>query len=717
MEQIPSTSSARVVGVWYAPADKGTADEIIQLLTARNFHPQPYSQDDSHSHIVCILSPAAIAHGVDEVAEASRGCRLVVVCTAPLDGAEVPSELAEPHWLLWRDFSPAERAGLLTTALTSTIDDRRAERTLTSDARIWSTSGRQPDHLADPKTVTSMMAELKRRSDAGNPYLPEVVEFVTASSHKARALRRRSTMRWGVRLLAVGAIAILVTTGLYSLDERRRVNSLVASTLLTPTDMDRPHYSAARLIGALNELRDYRGPRYPLLETAATNAVTQRWPVLSLAHMWDDSAAVALDRHSGQGLIIAGEGRGNIVGFDSSTGSVQWRITVSDARITALASTPDGRRVVALDDDQILNVVDVNGTGPVRTVPVGPAREVSVSDDGRRALVVGSVLTEVDLDSMVPAPIEVSGAVLAAARSSSPDRLWSVLARRGEVVDLMDPMSGRIFSSSPLPASEFEIAALSADGRSAAFATSGLLVEFTDTGEASVVQSVPDVVADLAVAISGDIAVSSRAAGNQVVLADGRITDRFCTQTSGGTETIAWTADGALSCLHGMGILVDRPDRPALPPPPDQTLHTVLDVPTPDTVALPSPATVSAASPRTGDAALGTARGIVVLLGTDFEGNQVETARWTIPSHQPVTGLSWSDTGDALLARTSDDRWWSVRVCADCAADLDALTQHARTRFSACFDPAMERLFAARTVDKLGIRTCESGPIPERRPR
>lgn len=706
-------TGARPCLLWHAQADSAVAGEIGVLLSGLGFTPLHDLSHAAAAAIVCVLSPAAVAAGLSDVAAAARGRRLVVVCTAPIEGMPVPPEIAEPHWLLWWRFSQAERSGLLATALTTSIDDRRAERTLLSDARIWVESGRLPDLLAEPRSARRMADELADRSQQGHPYPPEAVEFVAASAHKARALRRLAARRWAIRILAVGAIAILVFTGAQSIRDRARVNRLATSLAVVPTDVDRPHHSAARTIGALVEIDAYDGPSSAAMQAAATRALAQRWPRLSLGHSWSTSAVVSLDPHPPEGLVIAGEGRGNIAAFSTSDGEVRWRIAVSDGRIDRVASSEDGTRVVTIDSEHNMAVVDTASSTPVRTVPVDRSTGLAVSTDGRRALLLGDTPHEVDLDSLTSTPLHHPATVLAGVGSTHSDRSWTVVVRLGESVELRDLLGGRVLAAARLPVSDLETAAVSPGGTRAVVAGGGRLVELTDSGSAAVVHSVPDVVGSLSVTDRGDIAVSSRAAGNQTILADDRVVDRICTISAGSTDALAWTPDGDLACLHTFGIQVERPDRPVAPPGPERYFSDTAESTSVRGLDIGSRPTVTSSSPREGDEAVGTEGGQVVLFGPTAEGTVVETGRWSSPDRRAITALSWSADGEDLLARTHE-RWWRVRLCPGCSHDLASLVGHARSRFTACFDPAMERLFARQTVETLGIRTCQDGPAPER---
>ncbi|MVZ90194.1 hypothetical protein GQF49_06840 [Microbacter sp. ANSKLAB05] len=705
---------ARPYVLWHEPADASAAGEIEGLLAGRGYQRNPGLDAPADAPLICILSPASGADGLREVAAASHGRRLVVLCIAPVDAATIPPEIAEPHWLLWENFSPAERASLLVTALSTTIDEHRSERTLLSDARIWAESGHLPDLLAEPGPARRMAHEVEERTREGFSFPPEALDFVSASAHKARALRRRSLRRWATRIGAVAAILLLAFTGLRSLENRKRVDTLGRAVAILPTDTDRPNLSAARLIGAQLEIRRYDGPRYPGLERATADALTSRWPRLTLANVWTDSAPVSLDAASPEGRIITGEGRGTVTMFSSADGGVLWRVSITDSRIDRVASSSDRGTIAAVDADGDLVVLDVATSEPARSVPAGDVSGLAVSADGRRALLSGTGVDEVDLESFSRRRLDVDGTVLAVSRSAAPDREWTAVVRRGESIDLVDPVSGRVLAGTRTPADSFEKAALSPGGGRAAVATGGRLVSLTQGGESTVIGSVPEVVAAVAVTDRGEVGVTSRAAGNRAFLADGAVDDDFCGLARGGVEALAWSPEGDLVCLHAVNVLVETPDRPVAGPGPGHTVTDTMAIAPPRNLRTGGHPLVSAASPRHGDAAVGTTGGGVLLLGIDPEGATVEAGRWSSPDRRDVTALAWSGDGAELLARTTD-RWWPVRICPGCSGDLDTLVAKARPRFTSCFDPAMRNLLHPDTVDTLGLRICEAGPAPERR--
>jgi YVTN family beta-propeller protein len=194
-------------------------------------------------------------------------------------------------------------------------------------------------------------------------------------------------------------------------------------------------------------------------------------PVPGLKPLLRRPVALALAGDGAQ-LFAANQRGGSISVVNIMTGQASAELGVG-GRLSDLVATPDGTRLLAVDEERGELVVLGRGDGepkPERRVKVSPTPvAVQVSADGKHAAVTSLWARQLSLVDLVPAPRVVRTIDLPFAPRKL---LWAPGDKKVIVADsfgggiaVVDATSGKVESVRSLPASNIRGLALSADGK------------------------------------------------------------------------------------------------------------------------------------------------------------------------------------------------------------------------------------------------------------
>ena len=439
-----------------------------------------YAQIEAADTIVVVLSPDSVgspnvAREVEHAVEQRKRLRPLLI--EDVDEGDVAPELARPQWIDFRDDARFdERITELLAVLATDVEWVQRHTRFLLAANDWERRNEDRSLLLGRSDLRDAERWLTEQVDKEPPATALQTRFIVASREAAERRRRIAVLTGlGVLALAVGLTVFALIQRGQAIEQRDQARSreLAARALATlPTDPE------AGLRLALDSAAIARTDQ---TEDALQRAVAESHVRLALDTPRDGSpilgAAVSPDGR----FAITGHEDGIARVWDLADGHRTAELAGSEAAVSAVAVSPDGRRAVTASgrDDGTARLWDTATGEQVAALELDAegVGDVLFSPDGSR------ILTTTSPDSFTPstvwgaergkrlARIGGAGDVVAAAWDGDGRRIATVEAGG---VEVWDARSGARLAAFPGHINDFaDSIAFSPDGRHVAVGGSG----------------------------------------------------------------------------------------------------------------------------------------------------------------------------------------------------------------------------------------------------
>jgi hypothetical protein len=717
------SSNTQSVTIVYADADAATAARLTQSLVDAGITVVPPSVSEPTDGIVVLMSAGALRDPVwRHQAASSAAGRLVPVRIGELDDKLVPEPLKRPNWIDWNAEHPASSTGSVLAGVLADPARRRLSRQLTHEAEAWAAGGRPAGLLmADYRRAVQMNAMLvELEADPLAAPGTSVLDFVRAS---LTATRRRHRKRRRRRVAAAVVILIAVSTASVTLPKIAAAGRSNRQAIVTAGDQafvsELPEWSAANA-GAL--LLNGTPAERLLARNTLLQALGEPWRINALNFIGNLTSIAPFDRGS----------RAVVLGSGSKTTSV------------AILALPAGRVL-----------------GSTR-IP-GAFGSVSVSPDGRIALIGGVGLEELDLATgrlkLIDAHQTVADVralaydrALIASPAGQLDMIdlvtdhYRLIGRYRSVLDLqatgsggvglvveptgrpalVDAVSGKIRASSAVALAASPQGAISPDGaRALVTGADGQLWQLGAGGARPTGVALPYALTSLAWAADDRIVLASDDQHATVVyLPRAEPIGSVCTDVVALGSVAVDPSGQTVACLGAETSLWRLPDAPATPagyrfatsPSAASSLANVTTRGAEVNIHFgrasgpgetgwfdPLNATISASSfsPAGDELVVGSRQGGAAVVGlAPGHARIVET--WSSPDGSPIVGVGWRA---GPVAQTASGQVWNVPDCQSCARDVGLLVE-LRRRETGCLTARQLSFMDTTTWRRLGLQMC-----------